>query len=300
MLKKVFFIVGPTAVGKTKFAIEFAKFLKTEIISADSRQIFKELKIGTAPPSEKELTEVKHYFIANKSIFDNYNASLFEVEGINLIENLLKKYNNLIVVGGSGLYIDALINGIDDLPDVEPEIRNQLIMKYEIEGIESLRFELKMLDPVSYNNIDLQNPKRILKALEITIQTGKPYSSFLTGKSKNRNFEPILIGLKMDKELLHKKITVRTNQMIIDGLLKEAKDLQNQKHLTALKTVGYREFFDFFDGKINFPTALEQLKQNTKKYAKRQMTWFNRYKNITWIDITNGYNIKNIIESLNN
>jgi len=299
MQKKIYFIVGPTAVGKTKFAIELAKLLKTEIISADSRQIFKEMKIGTAPPSDKELAEIKHYFIANKSIFDNYNASLFEVEVIELFDNLFKKYDNLVVVGGSGMYIDALLNGIDDLPDVDPEIRNNLIKKHEAEGIESLRFELKLLDPVSYNTIDLQNPKRILKALEISIQTGKPYSSFLTGKNKIRNFQPVLIGLKMEKDLLYNNIIIRTNQMIIDGLLEEVKELQKFKHLIALKTVGYREFFDFFDGKINFPTAVEQLKQNTKKYAKRQMTWFNRYKNITWIDVSKGFDVKNIFESLN-
>ncbi|MBN2894251.1 MAG: tRNA (adenosine(37)-N6)-dimethylallyltransferase MiaA [Bacteroidales bacterium] len=297
-MKKIYFVIGPTAVGKTKFAIELANFLKTEIISADSRQIFKEMKIGTARPTDDELSLVKHHFIANKSIFEYYNASMYELEVMDLIDDLFKRHENLVVVGGSGLYIDALLFGIDDLPTIEDEIRDKLQKKYEEEGIESLRFELKKVDPEWYKKVDLKNPNRILKALEVSYQTGKPYSSFLTGKKKERIFEPVLIALNMDREKLHNKINKRVDLMLDEGLIDEVKELHPYKTLVPLKTVGYRELFDYFEGVTDEQTAIELVKRNTRRYARRQITWFKRYENTNWIDVTNGYSIRQIIENI--
>ncbi len=290
-MKKVYFVLGPTAVGKTGYAIELAKKLSTEIISCDSRQIYKEMNIGTACPSDFELSQVKHHFIRNKSIFDYYNASMYEFEALEVINELLKKYDSLVVAGGSGLYIDALLYGIDDLPTIEPEIREKLQKKFETEGIESLRFDLKQIDPIWYNKVDLKNPKRILKALEVFTQTGKPYSSFLTGKNKHRNFEPNLLVLNMEREKLYDRINQRVELMIAEGLLKEAKPLHKHKNVTALKTVGYRELFDYFEGNTNKETAIDLIKRNTRRYARKQITWFKRYDSANWIDVTNGYEI---------
>lgn len=293
--KKIYFVIGPTAVGKTSFGIELAKALNTEIISADSRQIFKEMRIGTARPNDEELAQIKHHFIANKSIFDYYNASKYEFEVLDLIDKLFKKYDNLVIVGGSGLYVEAILNGIDNLPDIEPEIRQNLLGKYENEGIESLRFYLKQIDPESYKKIDLRNPQRILKALEITIQTGKTYSSFLTGNKKERQFESELIALNMDREILYDRINKRVDLMYKEGLIEEAKKLYPNKNLTPLKTVGYRELFQYFDEEINKERAIELIKRNSRRYAKRQITWFKRYKNAQWIDITDGFDVNQII-----
>lgn len=293
--KKIYFVIGPTAVGKTSFGIELAKALNTEIISADSRQIFKEMRIGTARPTDEELAQIKHHFIANKSIFDYYNSSKYEFEVLDLIDELFKKYDNLVIVGGSGLYVEAILNGIDDLPDIEPEIRQNLLGKYENEGIESLRFYLKQIDPESYKKIDLRNPQRILKALEITIQTGKTYSSFLTGNRKKRTFESELIALNMDRKILYDRINKRVDLMYEEGLIEEAKKLYPNKNLTPLKTVGYRELFQYFDGEINKERAIELIKRNSRRYAKRQITWFKRYKNAQWFDITDGFDVNQII-----
>ncbi|MEA3450689.1 MAG: tRNA (adenosine(37)-N6)-dimethylallyltransferase MiaA, partial [Bacteroidota bacterium] len=264
-MNKLFFVIGPTAVGKTSFAIDLANKLDTEIISSDSRQIFKEMKIGTARPTEVELSKAKHHFIATHSIFDYYNASKYEFEAISLIENLFQHKENLIVAGGSGLYIDAILFGIDDLPTIEKELRDDLQKKYEDEGIESLRFMLKNLDPETYKKVDLRNSKRILKALEISIQTGKPYSSFLTGQKKKRNFEPIIIVLNQDRQKLHQRINLRVDQMIEQGLENEARELFRHRGLVPLKTVGYKELFDYFDKNTDFETAVELIKRNTRR-----------------------------------
>ena len=295
-MKKIFFVIGPTAVGKTSFGIKLAKELKTEIISADSRQIFKEMRIGTARPTDKELAQIKHHFIANKSIFDYYNASKYEFEAIDLSKKLFEKYDNLVVVGGSGLYIEALLYGIDDLPDIDPFIRQNLIEKYEKEGIESLRFELKKIDPETYKKIDLKNSQRILKALEITIQTGKKYSSFLTGNRKKRQFDTELIALNMDREILYNRINKRVDLMLKEGLIEEVRNLYPHKNLTSLKTVGYRELFDFFDNNITEEKAIELIKQNSRRYAKRQITWFKRYKNANWINVSDNFDIRQILD----
>lgn len=295
-MKKLIFVLGPTAVGKTAFAIDLAKKLNTEIISADSRQIFKEMKIGTARPSLQEISEINHHFVASNSIFDNYNASTYEFEAIEKIEELFQTRENLIVAGGSGLYVDAILYGIDDLPSIDKNIRAEFQQKFEDEGIESIRFLLKNLDPETYKNVDLKNPKRILKAIEITVQTGKPYSEFLTGNKKKRNFETEIIVLNRQRDNLHKRINNRVDEMIRNGLIEEAKSLYEYKTLVALKTVGYRELFEYFDGKIDLETALELIKRNTRRYAKRQITWFKRYPNAHWIDITNGYDLDEVFK----
>ncbi len=284
-MKKLIVITGPTAVGKTIFAIELAKKLNTEIISADSRQIFKEMRIGTARPTDEELNQVKHYFVATHSVSEYYNASKYEFEAIPLIEKLLEKHQTLIVAGGSGLYIDAILYGIDDLPEIDPQLRKELQEKFQKEGLESIRLMLKTFDPVTYEKIDLKNPKRILKALEVSIQTGKPYSSFLTGKKKKRNFDHKIFVLNRDREILYDRINKRVEIMVKQGLVDEARKLYPYRDLTPLKTVGYREIFDYFDGKISLDEAIDLIKRNTRKYARRQLTWFRRYPDAVWIDV---------------
>lgn len=286
-MKKLFVIVGPTAVGKTNAAIKIAKYLNTEIISADSRQIYKEMNIGTARPSTKELAEVNHHFIACKSVEQYYNASLYETDALKIIENKLETFDNLVVVGGSGLYIDALLYGIDDLPTIDKEVRQNLQEIFETQGIQTIRKILERLDKESFERIDLNNPKRILKCLEITIQTGKPYSSFLTGKRKIRNFDYKIFFLNQNRQILYKRIDQRVDKMIEQGLLEEVKNLTNKKHLTPLQTIGYREIFDFFENKISLNEAIEKIKFNTHNYARKQLSWFKRYKNIISIEDDN-------------
>lgn len=275
-------IVGPTAIGKTKTCINLAEKLDTEIISADSRQIFKELKIGTASPSDEELQKVKHHFIGNKSIHDFYTAGMFELDVIELLKDLFREKNNVIMTGGSGLYIDAVCHGIDALPKVEPKIRKDLVEQYEKEGIESLRYKLKVLDPEYYHTADLQNPKRLLKALEITIQTGKPYSSFLTGNKKERFFNILKIGLNRDRQELYNIINLRVEKMIDAGLVEEAREYYEYRNINALNTVGYKEIFQYLDGEISLERAKELIKRDTRRYAKRQITWFKRDPKIQW------------------
>jgi len=294
-MNRLIFVVGPTAVGKTTLAIDLANKLDTEIISSDSRQIYKEMCIGTARPTKDELSSAKHHFIATNSIFHYYNASKYEFETISIIEKLFQQKENVIVAGGSGLYIDAILYGIDDLPTIDKDLRNDLQKKYEDEGIESLRFMLKNLDPETYKKVDLRNSKRILKALEISIQTGKPYSSFLTGQKKKRNFEPVVIVLNRDRQELHERINLRVDEMMKQGLEAEARKLFEHRTLSPLKTVGYRELFDYFDENITLERAVELIKRNTRRYARRQITWFKKYENATWIDITNGYDIDKIM-----
>jgi len=277
-------ILGPTGIGKTDLTIEIAKHYQTEIISADSRQIYKEMKIGTAVPSNKQLNQIKHHFIGNKSIKDYYNASMFEFEVIDLLEKQFKNSNIVCMTGGSGLYIDAVCYGIDDIPEVDQQIRNNLIVRFKKEGIESLRKELKFLDPEYYKTVDLKNPKRVLKALEISIQTGRPYSSFITKEKKTRNFNTIKIGLQTERGKLYNKINKRVDKMIEQGLVKEVKSLIKNKENNALNTVGYKEIFNYLDNKITLHEAIRLIKRNTRHYARRQITWFNRYNDITWFN----------------
>ncbi len=282
MQQTLIVILGPTGISKTDLSIDIARALGTEIISSDSRQIYKELKLGTAVPSDDQLQKVKHHFIGHKSIYDYYNASMFEFEVLDLLDELYKKYNQVIMTGGSGMYIHAVCDGIDELPTIDNQLRDDLIQKYNKEGIESLRIQLKMLDPESYQNIDLKNPKRILKALEVTIQTGKPYSSFLTRPKKERPFHILKIGLQRERDELYHRINVRVDQMVQDGLVEEAQYFFKDRHLNSLNTVGYKELFEHFEGKISLTKAIELIKRNSRHYAKRQMSWFNRDQEIHW------------------
>lgn len=269
-------LTGPTGVGKTDLSIEIAKSLKTEIISCDSRQFFRELSIGTATPSPNQLSAVKHHFVQNLSVEDYYNASLFESDCMNLLKDLFNKHDTVIMTGGSGLYIDAVCNGIDDIPDIDMQLRAELIERMENEGLEALRFDLKRLDPEAYKIIDLKNKQRLLRALEVTLHTGKPYSSFRTEEKKKRDFAIIKIVLNRDRKELYDRINRRVDIMMEDGLLDEVKSVEKYKGVNALKTVGYRELFDCLENKLSLEEAVELIKRNSRRYAKRQLSWFGR------------------------
>jgi tRNA dimethylallyltransferase len=290
-------IAGPTAVGKTDVSIELAISFGTEVISADSRQMYREMQIGTARPTEEQMQEVKHHFVANISINDYYNASMYEFECISLLEELFQKHEIVVLTGGSGLYIDAITKGIDDLPTIDPEVRSNMLSLYENEGIEGLRNRLKIIDPEYYSKADLMNHKRLLKALEVATMTGMPYSTFLTYQKKERTFDMLKICLNTDRELLYKRINQRVDNMLEQGLLDEVKSLLPYRKLNALNTVGYKEFFDYFDNKITLETAIELIKRDTRRYAKRQITWFSRDKNeYNWIDVDEKEKIVKLIE----
>ena len=283
-MKTLVVVLGPTGTGKTDLAIELAKLWQTEIISADSRQIYKELKIGTAVPTEMQLATIKHHFIGHKSIHDYYNASLFECDTIALLETLFAENDVVIMAGGSMLYIDAVCKGIDDLPAINMEIRQNLISQWQTEGIESLRFMLQRLDPEYYAQVDLKNPKRLLKALEICQMTGKPYSSFRTQTIKKRPFKIIKIGLNRNRNELFNLINQRVDNMVAAGLVDEARRFYEFKNSNSLNTVGYKELFDYFDAIHPLDKAIELIKRNSRRYARRQLTWFNRDNEIQWFN----------------
>jgi len=280
--KVLIIITGPTAVGKTNVAISIAKHLSTEIISADSRQFYKEMNIGTAVPSKQELASVPHHLIGNLSIHDYYNVYTFESDVLRILDDLFQNNNAAVLAGGSGLYIDTICKGIDLMPDADPEIREELNQTFLRKGIIPLRKQLKFLDPQSYESMDIANPKRIIRALEVCIATGLPYSSLLKNKDSVRPFKILKIGLDRDREELYDIINRRVENMIENGLLEEARDLYKYKGLTSLNTVGYRELFAYFDGKYTLEEAIEKIKVNTRRYAKKQMTWFTRDKEIKW------------------
>lgn len=282
--KTLITIVGPTAIGKTALGIELAKHFKTEIISCDSRQFFKEMSIGTAVPSKNELQAATHHFIQNLSIFDTYSVGQFERDGLALLKNLFKKYDTVIMVGGSGLYIDALINGLDYFPEIDQSIREKLNQEFEKNGIEFLQNQLKKLDEETYNTIAKENPHRLIRALEICIGTGKPYSSFKNKNKTSRNFNSIKIGLTAERSFIYDRINQRVDKMIQEGLINEAKNLYQYKNLNALQTVGYRELFSFFDGEFSREFAINEIKKNTRRFAKRQLTWFRKDPAIVWVD----------------
>jgi len=296
-MKSLIVILGPTGIGKTDLSIDIAKEFETEIISSDSRQIYKELKIGTAVPTDEQLKKVKHHFIGNKSIYDYYNASMFEFEVLEVLNELFSDLDYVVMTGGSGMYINAVCDGIDDLPTIDQKLREDLINQHKEEGIESLRLQLKMLDPESYSKVDLKNPKRILKALEVSIQTGKPYSSFLSESKKKRDFNIIKVGLQRDRDELYERINLRVDQMIEDGLIDEAKRFYKDRHLNSLNTVGYKELFEFFDEKTTREKAIELIKRNSRHYAKRQISWFSRDKEIVWFNPDNKERIIEFIKS---
>jgi tRNA dimethylallyltransferase len=280
--KKLVCIVGPTAIGKTAVAIELAKFLNTEIVSADSRQIFKEMQIGTAVPSAAELAAIKHHFIQSHRVTENYNAGKYEAEAIQLLDELFKKHDTLVMVGGSGLYIDAVSKGFDKLPSVEEKTRNELIELYAKKGIDALHELLKQHDKDYYNEVDLNNPHRIMRALEVCLTTNMPYSALRTKTDKKRSFKTIFIGLNTERDILYKRINNRVDEMMENGLLAEVKSLLHLKDCNALQTVGYKELFEHLGGKTNLQDAITKIKQNTRNFAKRQITWFNKNNTTQW------------------
>jgi len=275
-------LVGPTGIGKTNLSIQLAKYFNAEIVSADSRQMYKELDIGTAPPSAQQLDEVEHHFIKTHSIHNNYTAGKYEFEALDTIQNLFLAKKQVLLVGGSGLYIDAVCSGIDNIPNTDEELRNKITEQYKTDGIESLRFELMRLDPDIYKTIDIKNPQRVMRALEVCITSGKPYSLLRKNFEKKRDFNIIKIGLEIDRDILYERINLRVDAMIAAGLENEAKSLFPFRECNALKTVGYREIFDYFDGTTSLDEAISLIKRNTRRYAKRQITWFKRYPEIAW------------------
>ena len=273
---------GPTAVGKTSCGIEVASHFGTEIISADSRQIYRETTIGTAVPSPEELAQVKHHFIQAISVKESYNASIYEYQVLERLDQLFMKQNLVLMVGGSGLYIDAVCEGIDDLPRVDPVLRKKLLERFRREGLDALTLDLRRLDPVSYEKVDLKNHMRVLKALEISMQTGKPYSAFLSNTKKERPFHILKIALDLDREILYERINSRVDRMMEAGLLEEVKQVRHLREYTAMKTVGYRELFRVLDGELSLEEGVDLIKRNTRKFARKQLTWFRKEDRYQW------------------
>jgi len=284
MTKYLIAIVGPTAIGKTALSIAIAKHFNTAIISCDSRQIFKEMCIGTAVPSKEELAEVKHYFIQSKSVFESYNVGQFERDALETLDQLFKNHNTVIMVGGSGLYADAVIKGLDYFPDVDPSIRTQLKAELNKKGLYALQLKLKKLDKESFESIEIENPQRLCRALEVCIGTGKPYSSFKNKQKSKRPFKTILIGLEASRDTLYERINKRVDTMLEQGLLSEVTELYPNRNLNALQTVGYKELFNYLDGKYSLEMAIDVIKRNTRRFAKRQITWFKKNQDITWFN----------------
>lgn len=280
--KYLIIIAGPTAVGKTGLAVKLATHFRTEIINADSRQVYREMVIGTAVPTPGQLSAVKHQFIGHKSIHEYYNASLFELEAIERLEQLFAGLDIVVMVGGSGMYIDAVCRGIDDIPAVIPQIRERVNRDYVANGLKGIQDKLRIVDPEYYRKVDLNNPKRIMKALEISMMTGKPYSSFLTGNRKQRKFIPVKIGLDMPRPELHNRINSRVDHMMKNGLLQEAEGLYRFSGLNALNTLGYKELFEFFNGKYSLEEAVNRIKGHSRQYARRQLTWFHKDNELHW------------------
>ena len=303
-MKYLITIVGPTAIGKTSLSIALAQHFNCEIISCDSRQFFKEMSIGTAVPNELELSSAKHHFVHNKSIFESYNVGDFEKEAISKLDELYKTNDFVILVGGSGLYVDAILKGFDDIPEIDKSIRDAVMSEFEINGIGYLQEYLKKLDPNYYAELTqknlqtLLNPQRMMRFVEVCIGTGKPYSSFINQKKNQRSFTPILIGIEAKREIIYNRINQRVDIMMNEGLLAEAKKVYPQKELNALQTVGYKELFSYFDKEIALEFAIEEIKKNTRRFAKRQLTWFKRNPETKWFeyDVNKG----EIVEFINN
>lgn len=277
-------IIGPTAIGKTALSIKLAQHFNTAIISADSRQFYKEMNIGTAVPSKEELNAATHHFIQHKSISDNYNVGDFERDAISKIEQIHQAKPTVIMVGGSGLYVKAVTKGLDYFPEVDAAIRTQLNKQLEENGLISLQEQLNSLDAIGHKTIAIDNPQRVIRALEICIGTGKPYSSFLTNPEKNREFKTITIGLNAERPIIYNRINLRVDIMVENGLLEEVEALIPYKHLNALNTVGYKELFNYFEGNSTLEFSISEIKKNTRRFAKRQLTWFRKDESIKWFD----------------
>jgi tRNA dimethylallyltransferase len=283
-IKNLIVVAGPTASGKTALGIELAKKFKTEIISADSRQFYREMAIGTAKPTPEELSQANHYFVDSHSVTDYFSVGEFERQGLELLDHLFKTHDYVIMVGGSGLYIKAICEGFDELPSSSPEIRQKLNAAFEAKGITYLQELLKQLDPDYYNEVDLNNPRRLIRALEVCESTGAPFSSFRKSQPESRPFNCIKIGIDLPREVLYDRINRRVDDMVIQGLVEEVRSLIPYRDLNALNAVGYSELFDYFDDKTDLETAISLIKQNTRRFAKRQMTWFRKDKAIRWFD----------------
>lgn len=286
-MKKLIVLLGPTGVGKTALSLNIAEYYNSPIISADSRQFFKGLEIGTAAPTVQQQSRVKHFLVGNLDITDYYSASEFENDALNIIKEQHELLDVVIASGGSMMYIDALCNGIDDVPTIDEGLRKEVYQLYEEEGLEPIRAQLKMLDPEFYNEVDLKNYKRVIHALEVCLMTGKPYSSFRTKTKKVRPFEIIKIGLMREREELYTRINQRVDDMMEQGLLDEVRRFYPQRHLNSLNTVGYKELFQYLDGEWTLDFAIEKIKQNSRIYSRKQMTWFKRDTDIHWINLTN-------------
>ena len=289
MEKKLIIILGPTAVGKTEYSLQMAEKLHTEILSCDSRQMFREMKIGTAAPTEEEMKRVPHHFVGHLSIHDYYSCGKFEIDALAKCNELFQKHDTLIMTGGSMLYIDAICKGIDDVPNIDEELRSSLWKRFETEGIENLQKELRLLDPEYYATVDPKNGKRIIHALEICLQTGKPYSSIRKNSKKERPFTIEKIGITRPREELYERINLRVEKMFEEGLLEEARSLYPYRELNALNTVGYKELFEYFDGNWTLDYAKQMIQQNTRHYAKKQITWFKRDPEIIWKEAADLY-----------
>lgn len=276
-------VLGPTGVGKTDTAISIAKHLSAEIISADSRQLYRDIPIGTAAPDTAQLEIVPHHFIGTLGLDEYYSAAQFETDVMGMLPDLFKKSEYVVMCGGSMLYIDAICKGIDEIPTISEEIRNHVMSKYKTEGLESIKQQLKELDPEYFEIVDPNNHKRIIHAVEICLQSGEPYSNLRTGNKKERPFNIIKLGLNMPREKLFERINLRVEKMLGKGLLDEARGVYHLRHLNSLNTVGYKELFAYFDGAMDYETAKERIKKNTRVYAKKQLTWFSRDKDITWM-----------------
>lgn len=301
MNKYLITVVGATAIGKTALSIKLAQHFNTEIISCDSRQFYKEMNIGTAVPSHEELAVAKHHFIQDRSIFDDYSVGQFEKDALSKLNELFNNHSVVIMVGGSGLYANAVIDGLDYFPKVDPEIRENLNLQLENDGIEILQNQLKKLDITSYNEIEIENPHRLIRALEICIGTGKTYSEFKNKPKEPRNFKTIKVGLTADREIMYNRINQRVDIMMNQGLKEEAKQLFSNKKLNALQTVGYRELFSYFEGNSTLEFAIEEIKKNTRRFAKRQVTWNKKDTDINWFNFEDDSTaIINKIENLIN
>lgn len=298
-MKQLLVLLGPTGVGKTEWSIRMAEQLGVPIVSADSRQLYRGLIIGTAAPTEEQLKRVPHHLVGILSPNDYYSASEYENEALSVINKLHKQHDTVILTGGSMMYIDAICKGIDIMPDIDQELRNDISKMYHEEGLDPIRQKLKLLDPIYYDQVDLKNTQRVIHALEVCIMTGKPYSSFRLNTIKERPFEIIKVGFNRPRPELYDRINKRVDEMIKDGLEEEARQLYPMKHLNSLNTVGYKEMFEYFDGNWTLEEAIDKIKQHSRNYARKQLSWFNRDKSIKWIDLSDKYiDVVNEIQSL--
>lgn len=296
--KTLIVIAGPTASGKTAAAIQLANYYNTAIISADSRQFYREMSIGTAKPTDDELAAAQHFFINSLSITESFTAGDYETQALELLHKLFDEHDYVLLVGGSGLFIKAVCEGFDEFPDTEPGIREALNNEFDEHGIASLQEKLKLADPIYYNQVDINNPQRLIRALEVFESTGKPYSSFRKSGAAKRPFRVVKLGLTLSREKLYRQINNRVDEMIKTGLIEEVKSLLPYRHLNALNTVGYSEIFDYFDGKTDLDTAIELIKRDTRRFAKRQLTWFGRDQEINWLQADNQNLIAEMISAI--